>query len=69
MAVDEYGREPGIDYSDQSWTIFGLTTGSLEISTLIESLDNEQLIAVLESVKVDPTIDIDAAIIAQNPPQ
>lgn len=23
MAVDEYGREPGVDYSDQSWVVRG----------------------------------------------
>ena len=52
MAVDEYGREPGVDYSSQAWTVAGIT--------LTDKTDVDALEAQLEALRAE-----EAALIAQ----
>jgi len=58
MAVDEYGREPGVDYSSQSWTIAGITlTDKTDVDALEAQIEADAAAAAaLVAQGIDPRL-------------
>ena len=63
MALDEYGREPGVDYSDHTWTVHGLSTKCGTTSRRITEVTATQLDEILSDVNNGESVEAAAAMV------
>lgn len=55
MAVDEYGREPGVDYSSQTWNIAGLLVTDMVRATKLEEATSEEIVEIKDLLTTTTT--------------